>query len=141
MKSYILEKTSSKVSLYSRGPKVKRDIVITQNSGFKSVLITRENSQGKIGVITTADIFMVDNQDDLAGMIDCPYSIKYPLVHASKGVLNHQFPKFFDTANDAIRASIVEIDKTDYRGRNHRIVTYCNDDGQFSVYSKQLGVN
>jgi len=141
MKSYILEKTSSKVSLFSKGPKVKRDIVITQNSGFQSVLITRENSQGKIGVITTADIFMVDNQDDLAGMIDCPYSMKYPLLHAGKGILNYQYPKFFDTANDAIRASVIKLDTPDYRGRQHRVVIICNDDGQFSVYSKQMEVN
>lgn len=141
MKSYILEKSTSKVSLYSRGPKVERDIVITQNSGFQSVLITRKNSIGKIGVITTADIFFVDNEEDLTNMIDCQYSMKYPLLHPSKGVLNHQFPKFFDTANDAIRASIIKLDSTDYRGRQHRVVIYCNDDGQFSVYSKQLGVN
>ena len=141
MKSYILEKSTSQVSAYSKGPKVQRDIVITQNSGFQSVQIIRGTLVPKKVIVTTADIFMVDNIEDLNNMIGCEYSMKYPLIHASKGVLNHQFPKFLDTANDAIRASVIKLDTPDYRGRQHRVVIFCNDDGQFSVYSTQLGHN
>jgi len=141
MKSYILEKTSSQVSAFSKGPKVQRDIVITQNSGFQSVLIIRKQLNSKSDIITTADIFIVDNPDDLVGMLDCPYSTKYPLVPKSGSFSDNSTPKYFSSANDAIRASIVKLDTSDYRGRQHRVVIFHNEDGDFTCWSNEVGVN
>lgn len=138
MKSYTLEKSSSKVSVYSNGPKVNRDIVIRQNSGFQSVLIVRKTLDPKKDIITTADIFFVDTEQELIDMIDCQYSIKYPLLTHKNDA---RWAKQFHTANDAIRASVIKLDTPDYRGRQHRIIVYCNEDDQFSVYSAQQGVN